>query len=59
MFYILGPQDVAATEEKIGAPLSPEIEEPTKEQREQIARQNYENGLVHFGKVEVSDLELS
>lgn len=56
MFYILGPLNAAAIKTKTGAP---DIEEPTKEQREQIAKDNYENGLVHFGKVEADGLELS
>merc|ERR1712166_786905 len=56
MFYILGPLDAAATKARTGAP---EIEEPTKEQREQIAQDAYENALVHFGKVEADGLELS
>lgn len=56
MFYILGPLDAAATKAKLG---TPEIEEPTKEQREQIASDAYENALVHFGKVEADALELS
>lgn len=56
MFYILGPLDTAATKERTG---SPEIEEPTKEQREQLAREAYENQIVHFGKVKADGLELS
>jgi len=56
MFYILGPLDAAAVKEKTG---EAEIEEPTKEQREELAREVDENALVHFGQVEADGLELS
>lgn len=56
MFYILGPLDAAAVKEKTG---EAEVEEPTKEQREELAREVDENALVHFGQVEADGLELS
>ena len=56
MFYILGPLDTAAVKEKTG---EAEVEDPTKEQREELAREVDENALVHFGQVEADGLELS
>lgn len=57
LYYILGPLDVEAAKAAEQWPEDPA--EPTPEEREQQAEFRAENGLVHFGKVEVDPLVLS
>jgi len=57
MFYVLGPFDKEAVKDRF--PVDGNQEELSQEERDRAVKETYENGLVHFGKVEVSDVILS